>query len=425
MSLNYESGYGSGYEGDAGGFVSDSGFDTATGTRTPLKPSSVAPPMAQTAAIAAAKLAQQQLLLSQQKAAVASPAAGASLSLSHILPTSPTPRSSQAAAALLEVPLSRAEKVRLDIETLKRETIESFKLNVDDSVDVETILEAALIAAERERLLNVAATAGGGEGSSSTQTTTQQPLLIRKFVAKHYDLSVDLAIALEEEEKEKDVPLEGEEQMTARVKALIPLYNPPPPPPSGELSNKVLTPESSSTESASASSLTATIAAELHAMRVLSEAQYLLLTHEAATRRREHEELITLLQKPLQKRGMSILELRQCGYTCANLRAAGYTLSEMLDSRCISIVELKAERFTAADLKAAGCSANELKAAFTASECRGGGFSFEELIKASFPLSELRIAGVPGKDMVNRVGEDELLKAGYRRSVADGGWSNF
>jgi hypothetical protein len=32
---------------------------------------------------------------------------------------------------------------------------------------------------------------------------------------------------------------------------------------------------------------------------------------------------------------------------------------------------------------------------------------------------------VPGKDMVNRVGEDELLKAGYRRSVADGGWSNF
>ncbi|NDC24100.1 MAG: hypothetical protein EBZ49_08225 [Proteobacteria bacterium] len=74
MSLNYESGYGSGYEGDAGGFVSDSGFDTATGTRTPLKPSSVAPPMAQTAAIAAAKLAQQQLLLSQQKAAVTSPA---------------------------------------------------------------------------------------------------------------------------------------------------------------------------------------------------------------------------------------------------------------------------------------------------------------------------------------------------------------
>ena len=60
MSVDYESGY----EGDAGGFVSDSGFDSATGARTPLKPPSVAPPLAQTAALAAARLAQQQMLLS-------------------------------------------------------------------------------------------------------------------------------------------------------------------------------------------------------------------------------------------------------------------------------------------------------------------------------------------------------------------------
>lgn len=415
MSVDYESGY----EGDAGGFVSDSGFDSATGARTPLKPPSVAPPLAQTAALAAARLAQQQMLLSssssssQQKSAIGS---------SQILPTSPTPRSSQAAAAMLEVPLSKAEKVRLNIETLKRETIENFKLNVDDSIDVEAVLDAALTVAERERLLHAAAESGSSSSSSSSSTTTtttqQQPLLIRKFVSKHYDLSVELAMALEEGEREELI--EGEEQITARVKALVPMYNPP--------SRPIHTTSESSSADQSAvnvSSITSIMAAELHAMRVLNEAQYLLLTHEAATRRREHEELITLLKKPLQKRGMSILELRQNGFTCANLRSAGYTLSDLLESRCISIAELKAERFTASDLRAAGCSANELKSAFTASECRGGGFSFDELINAQYPLSELRIAGVPGREMVNRVGEEELIKAGYRRSLGEGGWSNF
>jgi len=324
---------------------------------------------------------------------------------------------------MLEVPLSKAEKVRLNIETLKRETIENFKLNVDDSIDVEAVLDAALMVAERERLLHAAAESGSSSSSTSSTTTTtttqQQPLLIRKFVSKHYDLSVELAMALEEGEREE--LLEGEEQITARVKALVPLYNPP----SRPIHNT--TSESSSTDpsAANVSSITSTIAAELHAMRILSEAQYLLLTHEAATRRREHEELITLLKKPLQKRGMSILELRQNGFTCANLRSAGYTLSDLLESRCIAIAELKAERFTAADLRAAGCSANELKSAFTASECRGGGFTFDELINAQYPLAELRIAGVSGREMVNRVGEEELIKAGYRRSVGEGGWSNF
>jgi hypothetical protein len=393
--------YESGYEGDAGGFVSDSGFDSATGTRTPLKPQSASSSLAATAAVAAAKLAQQK-----------TPSINGSIIQ---LPTSPTPRSSQAAAAMLEMPLSKAEKIRLDIETLKRETCDSFRLNVDDSIDVESVLDAALSTAERDRLLKTAApTSGNSETVTSTTTTSatsqQQPLLIRKYVARHYELSIELAKAIEEG---NEPVLEGEEEITRRIKALVPNYNPP---------LKVL--PTTATDATDQAASISSIAAELHAIRILSEAHYLLSTHAEATRRREHEELITVLKRPLQKRGMTIQELRQCGLTSANLRAAGYTLLELLESHCISIQELKAEKFTTSDLRLAGCTANELKNVYTASECKGGGYTFDELINAQFPLSELRIAGVHGKDLIGRFTDDQLLTAGYRRSMSDL-WSNF
>ena len=132
--------------------------------------------------------------------------------------------------------------------------------------------------------------------------------------------------------------------------------------------------------------------------------------------------------KQLRDGGFRASELREYGYSVANLRVpGGYSVDELLEGgfrayECkqsgvsarrlrkagYSAAELKEAWFSASQLKAAGYSAEALKSAgFSAADLAVGGFSASELKQIHFKLDTLKAAGFD---------PSELTKAGYSMS---------
>ena len=150
--------------------------------------------------------------------------------------------------------------------------------------------------------------------------------------------------------------------------------------------------------------------------------------------------------------GVSASHMRQIGFSCAELKAGDYTLSELkaagygavalykeaafplnklriagitakeLRENGAQLAELHAAGFSAMQLKQAGYTLEEMARRATAGQLRTAEFSAQELKDVGFSLAQLKTAGFPA-EQVSQLGSTafELLGAGFKPDELDMG----